>query len=121
MKKAKNCVGEVLKPNDYVKLYTGEDTVGVALYEEAFDSVDAQTQQVWIEMIMSQISYEYDKEGNTKIKIIKPELNVSMSMFHRYGNEIFEKAELAVLTMEQLVEKEKEEKELKKAQKKNKE
>lgn len=110
-------VGEIVKGNDLVKMFTNKDVIGVALYEEAFLSVDQPTQEIWIEGLISQISYDYEKE---KIKITKPELNISMGMYNKYGKVLLEKEVLAQLTLEQLKEKEQEAKEQEKYEKKQK-
>jgi len=120
LKKTKNTIGEVVKGNDLVKLFAGEDIVAVALYEDAFDLVDDQTQTIWIEGLLEQIVSEEDKEGNVKIKINKPELQLGVGVYHKYGKVAMDKAELALLTIDQIRDREREEKEAKKAKKQNK-
>ena len=59
LKKSKKEVGQVLKTNDLVELFTRDNsTVVVALYEDAFDRVDEQTQEIWIRSLLVQISYD---------------------------------------------------------------
>ena len=45
--------------------------------------VDDQTQNLWIEGLLSQISYDEEKE---KVIITKPELQMSLGMYRKYGN-----------------------------------
>jgi hypothetical protein len=115
LKKSKNSIGEVLQGNDLAKLYAGEDNlVAVALYEDAFLCVDDQTQNLWIEGLLAQISYDEEKE---KVTITKPELQMSLGMYRKYGNVATQKYELALMTVQQLNEKSKAEKESKKKKK----
>lgn len=120
LNKSKGTFGEVVKGNDLGNLYAGEEIIAVALYEELFDQVDEQTQDLWIETLLSQITVEEDKEGNTKVKIVKPEINIPISIYHKYGNVAAQKCELAYLTFQQLKEKADAEKEAKREAKKNK-
>ena len=114
LKKGKT-YGEVLKPNDLVKLFTGEENVvAVALYEELFDQCDEQTQDVLIENLLGQIYATTDKDDKLKIKIEKPQLNVELSVYHRYGNIATQKLEAAILILDQLAEQEKQQRELNK-------
>lgn len=115
LKKSKKDVGLVLKSSDLVTLFTGDDSlVAVALYEEAFNRVDDQTQEIWIRSLLNQISYDMEKD---KIVITKPELNVGLGMYRKFGNVAVQKAELALMTLQQIAD---EEKEMKEAKKKNK-
>ena len=112
LKKSKKEVGQVLKANDLVELFTGDNsTVAVAIYEDAFDRVDEQTREIWIRSLLSQISYDMDKD---KIVITKPELNIPIGLYHKFGNIAVEKAELALLTLQQIADEEKEAKEARK-------
>jgi len=100
LRKSKKNVGEIVQGNDLVKLFTGEENlVAIALYEEAFLLVDDQTQNIWIENLISQISYNEEKE---KVVITKPELQVGIGMYHKYGNIAVQKAELALMTIQQI-------------------
>ena len=113
--------GEVVKGNDLVTLFTGDpDIVCVALYEDLFidpktgeSRVDEGTEQYWIDSLLSQISYDNEKE---KVVITKPELNVSRSMYEKYKNIAVQKEELAYLTLQQMADQKRKEKEEKKAQ-----
>ena len=115
LKKSKNSIGEVIKGNDLVQYYAGrEDVVVIALYEDAFDIVDEDTQNIWIEGLFSQISYDIEKG---KLSIVKPEIQISEGMYEKYKNIAVDKARLAVMTLEQIKEKEEELKQQKKHKK----
>lgn len=115
LKRSKNTIGEVVKGNDLVKLFSGVDNlIAIALYEDAFDLVDDATQNLWIETLLAQVAVDFEK-GN--VVITKPELNIPLGIYHKYKEVAVQKAELAILTIQQIHEKEKEEKERKKAEK----
>lgn len=108
LKKSKKEIGCVLKANDLVSLFTGDESlVAVALYEEAFMRVDEQTQDMWIRSLLNQISYDGEKD---KIIITKPELQVSLGIYREYGKVAVDKAELQLITLAQIEEEEKERK-----------
>lgn len=120
LKKSKT-YGEVVKGNDLVTLFTNDPyLVCVALYEDLFidpktgeNRVDDETQNYWIESLLNQVGYDSEKD---KVVITKPELNVSIGMYHKYKNVAIQKEELAILTIQQMAELKKKEKEEKKAQ-----
>lgn len=108
LKKSKKEVGMVLKANDLVTLFTGDESlVAVALYEEAFNRVDSETQDFWIRNLLSQISYDLEKD---KILITKPELQVPLGMYRQFGNIAVQKTELQLITLAQIEDEEKERK-----------
>lgn len=110
--KSKKSYGEVIKANELVTLFTGDsDILCVAVNEELFDNLDDQSQNVLIELLLSQVWYDSEKE---KIVITKPELNVSIGMYNKYKEIAVQKLELAYYTLQQLEEKRKEEKARKK-------
>jgi len=120
LKKSKT-YGEVVKGNDLVTLFTNDpDLVCVALYEDLFidnktgeNRVDEETQNYWIEALLSQISYDNEKD---KVVITKPDINISSGMYHKYKNVAVQKEELAILTLQQMADQKKKEKEEKKAE-----
>lgn len=115
LKKSKKEIGVVLKGNDMVERLTNDPSlVLVALYEKAFERVDAQTQDIWIRGLLSQISYDADKD---RIMINKPELNINLGMYRKFGEIAMKKAELALITIQQINDEEKEAKSLKKQKK----
>ena len=97
--------GEVLKPNEMVKLFTGnENMICIALNEEMFSRFDEDTQRILIENLLTQISYDPDKE---KINVNKPEISYNLYMLHQYKGVIADKLELVHLTQQQIIEEEK--------------
>lgn len=112
LKKSKKDIGLVLKGNDMVERFTNDPSlVLVAIYEKAFERVDEQTQDMWIMSLLNQISYDMEKD---KIIITKPELNIGLGMYRKFGENAVKKCELALITMQQIAD---EEKELKQAKK----
>lgn len=110
---SKKSYGEVIKANELVTLFTGDsDMVCIALNGELFLKLDEQSQTVLIESLLSQVSYDNEKE---KIIITKPELNVGLGMYHKYKEVAVQKLELAYYTLQQMEEQRKAEKEAKKA------
>ncbi len=113
--RSKKSYGEVIKANELVTLFTGDaDMVCVAINEELFLLLDDQSQTVLIESLLSQIYYDSEKE---KIIINKPELSLSLGMYHKYKEIAPQKLELAYYTLQQIEERKKEEKAAKKAAK----
>jgi hypothetical protein len=108
LKKSKKEVGTVLKANDLVTLFTGDESlVAVALYEEALNRMDSQNQDLVIRSLLSQISYDADKD---KIVITKPELQISLGMYRQFGDIAVKSAELQLLTLAQIADEEREKK-----------
>lgn len=108
LKKSKKEVGTVLKANDLVTLFTGDESlVAVALYEEALNRMDSQNQDLVIRSLLSQISYDADKD---KIVITKPELQINLGMYRQFGDIAVKSAELQLLTLAQIADEEKEKK-----------
>ena len=68
---------------------------------------------------LAQISYDYDKD---KIVINKPDINIPLCVYRKYGNIAAQKVELALMTIDQIAQEEEAakqaEKESKKANKK---
>ena len=105
---SKKAYGEVKKADELVTLFTGDpDMVAVAINEELFLLLDEQSQDVLIDSLLAQISYDDEKE---KVVITKPELNVGIGMYHKYKDVAVQKAELAYYTLQQIEEKKREEK-----------
>lgn len=112
---SKKSYGEVVKANELVSLFTGDsDMVCLAINEELFDLLDDASQNVLIEELLSQVSYDSEKE---KIVITKPELAVNVGMYNKYKDIAVQKILLAYLTLQQIEEQKKKEKEEKKAAK----
>lgn len=107
--------GEVVKGNDLVTLFTNDpDLVCVALYEELFDRVDDETKSYWIESLLTQISYDSEKE---KVIVTKPDINMHSGMYEKYKNIAVQKEELAVLEIQKIAEEKKEERDRKRTEK----
>lgn len=119
-KAPKNNVGALYKWNDVSATLTNNDSVViVAVYGEAFDRVDEPTQEFWLRNLMSQITYDFDKD---KIVLSKELLTVPVWMYQKYGIEAINKKELEIQVLnvlaEEAEERKKAEKEAKKASKK---
>ena len=99
--KSKKEIGEVLRGSSLVSLFTGKpELIVIALYEEAFERVDEETQDIWIESLISQIGYDDEKD---KSIITKPELNVPLGLYRKYGDLAVKKTELSIITVQQIV------------------
>ena len=95
LNKSKGVFGEVIKGNDLLKLFTnGDDVVAIALFEDVFDRLEISMQKLLIESLVSQISYDLEKD---KLVITKPELNIPRGMYQNYGAEIVNAHEIALL------------------------
>lgn len=109
---SKNSFGEVLKANDLVKLFTnGDDVVAIALYEDVFDRLDEKSKVLLVESLVSQISYDMEKD---KLIITKPELHIPLGMYRNYGENIVNTTEMALMTIDEINEEKRAEKEAKK-------
>jgi len=115
----KKTYGEVVKPNDYTKLVNdGKNVVAIALCEDLMLQFDEQMQTILIENLLEQIQSQEDNDGNVKIKIEKPQINIGINTYHRYGKLAADKLETVLLTIEQMAEEERMEKEAQKAERK---
>lgn len=94
----------------------GEDMIDVYVYEAAFDLVEEKTQRLWIENALCQVAYDLEK---SKLVIGKePSITLPLGMYNKYKDVAVQQLELAALTIQQIKEKEKEEKARQKAEKK---
>jgi len=117
-KPAKNNVGSVHKWNDVSATLTGNETsVVVAVYPQAFERVDEETQEFWIRNLLSQIKYDFDKD---KITIDKDLLTIPLSVYQTYGKLATDKKELEIHILNAIAEEEAERKRAEKEAKKNK-
>ena len=113
--------GQVLKSNEIVKLFTGEDNViAVALYEEVFDQLNEQAQTILIHNLLEQVFVNQKEDGTITIKIEKPQLNLGLRTFNKFGNVATQMLEAVILTIDQVEEEKKAEKEAQKQSKKKK-
>ena len=119
LKKSKKEVIKVQKANEIVELaLEKEDLVVVSIYERAFDMVDDETKKLWIENALNPIHYDIEK-GKVTIGG-EPTISVDLGMYHTYKDVIIQKLELAALTLQQIVDEDKEKKAQEKALKKSK-
>lgn len=75
----------IVRGNDLVRLFTGKDIIAIAIYQEAFDLVGDETQNIWIENLLSRI--EYDGELD-KFQIQKPEIEFTEGMYNVYKDDL---------------------------------
>lgn len=117
IKKAKEVI-KISKANEVTEILSDkENLVVVMVYEEAFDMVDEKTQWMWVRMALDCVSFDIDKN---KLSLTTPTVSVPLGFYHKYGNVAVQSAELALLTIQQIKDKEKEKKEAEKALKKSK-
>lgn len=117
LKRSKKDVIKVQKANEIVELaLEKEDVIVVSIYETAFDRVDEQTKELWIENALNQVHYDIEKD---KVTIGgEPTITVDLGMYRAYKDVIIQKLELAALTLQQIQDEEKEKKAQEKAAKK---
>lgn len=94
--------------------------VQLFIYEAAFDRLPDDAKEMLIEMVLSNVSYDTDKD---KILVETNPFKQVFAMRKKYGNVILDKMELSSLIIEEIEEEEKEkkiaEREAKKAKKNN--
>lgn len=98
-------------------LTQGETDILVTIYEQAFDRLPKDVQEMLVEMTLSNVSYDTEKD---KLNI---ETNPYVQIFNmrkKYGEVILNNLEMAYLTIQQIEDEEKERKEQEKESKKNK-
>lgn len=97
-----------------------DDMVQLFIYEEVFDRLPDEVKDMLIEMALSNVSYDVDKD---KLNVDTNPFNQIFSMRKKYGNIILDNLELASMLILQVEEEEKErkqaEREAKKAKKNN--
>ena len=106
MFKSKGCICEVIKGNALTELFAGE-VVAIAIFEDAMFNMTEESQAMLIEGAVSQIYYDFEKD---KLTINKPELNVSLGMYRKYGDEYVKTLEASMIAVDQINEQEKERK-----------
>ena len=90
----------------------------IALYEELFDKLDENVQNILIRNLLEQINAEESKDGmSIKVKIEKPQLNIGLETYHLYGDIATQALEGVLLILDQMAEQEREMKELAKQEK----
>ena len=108
MVKATKDVIKVKKTSEPMEVaLDGEDMIDVYLYEEAFDLVEDKTKRFWIENALCQVAYDMEK---SKIIIGKePSISLPLGIYNKYKDVAVQQLELAALTLSQIAEKKKEE------------
>ena len=113
--KAKELI-KVSKANPLAE-YVGKcpDTIVCAIYEDAFDRLDEKTKRLLLIDAFGVVFYDDEKD---KISIGAPQIVVTVA--GKYGEDLINAAETGVLAIQQLEDEKREQKELEKANKKNK-
>lgn len=120
IKKSKEVV-KISKANEVTEILSDkENLVVVIVYEAAFDRVDDKNKWMWIRMALDCVSFDIEKN---KLSLTTPMVSVPLGFYQKYGNVAVQNAELALLTIQQIQDEEKDrkaaEKALKKGRKKN--
>ena len=115
--KAKELI-KVSKANPLAE-YVGKcpDTIVCAIYEDAFDRLDEKTKRLLLIDAFGVVFYDDEKD---KISIGAPQIVVTVAGRMKYGEDLINAAETGVLAIQKLEDEKREQKELEKANKKNK-
>ena len=113
--KAKEVI-KVQKTNPQAE-YLGRcpDSVIVCVFEQAFDRLDDRGKKLLAEDALSLVSFDDEKE---KINVGVPQIVVTVGGRQKYGDELINIAESAVLAIQQIADEEAEKKATEKAEKK---
>lgn len=113
--KSKNPV-KVSKANSTTEYLTNtNDIICIEVYEAAMDRLNEEIKKIVVEMFISSISYDSEKD---KINIQSNPIQLLFNMSRKYGSNVVDKIESVYLAIQQIEDEEKEEKELKKQKKK---
>lgn len=105
-------VAKVAKATDVIEWFAeGDNMILLYLYEPAFDKVDDVNKELWAEMALARVSYNLDKD---KVELTS-ELDALFGMHSKYGDLALRTAQLQVLTIQQLIDEEKQRKDEAKA------
>ena len=97
-------VTKVAKATEVIEYFSqDQNLILLYIYERAFDKVDEQTQDLWIKIALNKVCYDMEKD---KIEIVDDIRNI-IAMHHQYQDVIIQKIELGLLTIEQIVEEDK--------------
>lgn len=88
--------------------------VCIYIYEEAFDMLNDDQKKMLIEDILMGVKYDFDSD---KIKLGCPSINISCEGRAKYGDDLINAAEAAVLAIQQIEDEERQRKEEKKYKK----
>lgn len=98
-------------------LTNNEGIIQLFVFEKAFERLDENSQKMLLDMAFSNVWYDTDKD---KLNIDTTPNAAIIRMRQKYGNDILDKVELALVTMQQIEEEEKEAKEAAREAKRNK-
>lgn len=84
-----------------------ENLLVVIVYEDAFDVVDEKTRSMWARMALDSVVYDSEKN---KVTLSAPMLTMTLGCYQKFGNVATQHAELALHTIQQLEEAEKQRK-----------
>lgn len=99
------------------ELTKDEQTVFIIVYEEAFDRMTDDAKEILMRDALNNILFNTE---NGKVSIGAPHITVTTWGRQKYGDDLLNAAEAAVLAMEQIAEEEKERKQAEKESKKSK-
>ena len=105
VKKSKEVV-KVKKASPETEVLSDKEVI-VLVYEDAFDRVDEATQLMWLRSELSKVSYDSEKD---KVVIGVPMISVPLYFYQKFGNVALQNAELAIHTIQQLEDEEKQRK-----------
>ena len=91
------------------------DVLCVIVYEEAFERLAVEQQEILMEDAFNAVNYDFDKD---KVTIGCPQIVVSLDGRAKWGDELINAAETSLHVMKEIEEEQKEEKERQKALKK---
>ena len=86
------------------------------VYEEAFDRLTPNAQKMIIEMVLSNVSYDIEKD---KLIVETNPFQQVFQMYKKYGEDFMNNLELSYMIIKQIEDEKKEEKELNKNKKQN--
>lgn len=113
--KSKNPV-KVSKANSTTEYLTNtNDIICIEVYEAVMDRISEDIQKLVVEMFISSISYDSEKD---KINIQTNPIQLLFNMSRKYGHDVVDKIESIYLAIQQIEDEEKQEKESKKQKKK---
>ena len=84
-----------------------ENLLVVIVYEDAFDVVDEKTRFMWTRMALDSVVYDSEKN---KVTLSAPMQTMTLGCYQKFGNVATQHAELALHTIQQLEEAEKQRK-----------
>lgn len=93
------------------------DLILLIIDERCWDAVEEKVRYMWLRMAMEQVGYDTEKD---KLFIGVPMLNIPLSFYEKYTAAAINAAKLQILTMDKILQDEKEKKAAEKANKKGK-